>query len=111
MIEKTVLDYLITALSPVPVVMEEPKDKVSKFVLIEKTGSGEDNHINSATLAIKSYDTSLYNAAQLNETVKAKMANIISLPEISACYLNSDYNYTDTTEKRYRYQAVFDLFY
>lgn len=111
MIEKIVLDYLTAELSPIPVVMEEEKDKPSKFVLIERTGGGEVDHINSATIAIQSYDESLYKAAQLNELVKSKMENIISLPNVSACHLNSDYNYTDTTEKRYRYQAVFDIYY
>ena len=37
-----------------------------------------------------------------------------ALPEldaVSASRLNSDYNFTDTTTKRYRYQAVYDLVY
>lgn len=29
--------------------------------------------------------------------------------DISKAKLNSDYNYTDTTTKSYRYQAVYDL--
>lgn len=30
---------------------------------------------------------------------------------ISKCTLNSDYNYTDTARKKYRYQAVYDIVY
>ena len=30
-------------------------------------------------------------------------------PQISRVQLNSDYNFTDTAQKRYRYQAVYDL--
>ena len=48
-------------------------------------------------------------AAQLNEEVKEVMMTITILPSISSCRLNADYNFTDTTKKRYRYQAVFDL--
>ena len=39
------------------------------------------------------------------------MDNIISLDSISKSKLNSDYNFTDTTKKQYRYQAVYDLVY
>lgn len=111
MIEKIVLDYLTTKLTPTAVVMEEPKSSVAKFVLIEKTGGGEKDHIESATLAIKSYDSTLYKAASLNESVKTAMKDIVELSTVSGCKLNADYNFTDTTEKRYRYQAVFDIYY
>ena len=47
----------------------------------------------------------------LNEAVKAAVEAAIELPEISSVQLNSDYNYTDTATKRYRYQAVFDFVY
>ena len=39
------------------------------------------------------------------------MDGITEKPEIAACRLNSDYNFTDTAKKKYRYQAVFDLVY
>ena len=39
------------------------------------------------------------------------MRTIVNLPEIGRSQLNSDYNFTDTTTKGYRYQAVFDLIY
>ena len=43
--------------------------------------------------------------------MKAAMEKIIELDDISKCELNSDYNYTDTNRKKYRYQAVFDIVY
>ena len=52
---------------------------------------------------------SLFGAASLNERVKKVMENIIELDDICSCNLNSDYNYTDTGRKKYRYQAVFDI--
>ena len=39
------------------------------------------------------------------------MLEAAALPEIGAVHLNSDYNFTDTAAKRYRYQAVFDVTY
>lgn len=108
MIEKTILDYLGQEL-PVPVFMERPATPPEKYVLVEKTGSGKHNQICDATLAIQSYAPSLYEAAELNETVKAVMESVVILSEICRASLNSDYNYTDTAMKAYRYQAVFDI--
>ena len=108
MIEKSIFDYLTTALS-VPVYMELPKSKPTKCVVIEKTGSGRSNHINTATFAVQSYAPTLYEAAELNETAKAAMDSAVTLADVAASRLNSDYNYTDTTTKEYRYQAVYDI--
>ena len=33
----------------------------------------------------------------------------VALPNVSSVKLNSDYNYPDVEEHRYRYQAVFDV--
>lgn len=110
MIEEIIRNYLAGA--GVTAYMEIPEGGgVMPFVVIERTGGGEENHIRSATVAIQSYADTLYGAAQLNEQVKALMDDIILLPQISACDLNSDYNFTDTTKKQYRYQAVYDLVY
>ena len=108
MIEQTILDYLNDTLTE-PCYMEEP-DEEDIFVLLEKTGGSLSNHVYSATLAIQSYATSLYEAAELNKKVKAAMLTIAGeLNTVSKCSLNSDYDFTDTTKKRYRYQAVFDI--
>lgn len=110
MIEKIVMDYLNKVLD-VPVYMEKPERQSKEFVLIEKTGSSTENFIESATIAVQSYADSLYLAAVLNEKVKEAMSSIVVLDAISKSKLNSDYNFTDTTKKKYRYQAVYDLFY
>ena len=108
MIEQIIRDHLIAVLA-VPVVLEIPARLPETFVALEKTGSGITNCIQRSTLAVQSYAPSLNQAAELNERVKAAMAQAAALPEMCAVRLNSDYNFTDTTIKRYRYQAVFDL--
>lgn len=108
MIEKIVLDYLSGALS-VPAYMEVPESQPETFVVVEKTGSSRGNRVNHATLAVQSYATTLYKAAELNEQVKKAMDSLTGLPQVGSSKLNSDYNFTDTTTKKYRYQAVFDL--
>lgn len=106
-IEKVILNYLSNSISNVYV--EEPKNPPTSYVLIDKTGSSRKNYINSSVIAIQSYAASKLKAAELNEAVKEAMYAITALNEICSCRLNSDYDYTDTTTKRYRYQAVFDI--
>lgn len=110
MIEKILRDFLVDYLSA-PVYTEIPKSYPSRFYTIEKTGSARDNHINSSTVALKSYSSvSLYDAAEMNEELKEVMLyNLIESPEIIRVELNSDYNFTDSATKQYRYQAVFDI--
>ena len=111
MIEKIILDYLTGA--SVTAYMEVPAGGgTPPFCIIEKTGGSEENRLRHATVAIQSYGASLYGAASLNEQIVALMGDpFLALPEIASCDLNSDYNYTDTTKKLYRYQAVFDIVY
>lgn len=108
MIEVTVLNYLKSKLN-VPVYMEKPSYPPPKYVLIEKTGSGRSNKIDSSTFAFQSYANSMYEAAELNELVKQAVDASIENDEITRATLNSDYNFTDTTTKQYRYQAVYDI--
>lgn len=111
MIEKIVLDYL-SAQTGYPCYMEVPVQPDEEYAVVAKTGSRRKNHIDRATLAIKSCSRkSLLRAAEINEVVKAAMDGIVELPEVSRSALNSDYNYTDTDTKTYRYQAVYDLIY
>lgn len=110
MIEATVIDYLST--TDVPCFAERPEVEPARpYLVIEKTGSSLENHLASATIAIQSWAQTLYEAAALNEEVKAMMEFITDLPCISACRLSSDYNFTSTALKAYRYQAVFILTY
>lgn len=110
MIEKIILDYLNDVLTP-PVWMGIPKGEhiPAEYVLLEKTGSSVENYIHYASFAIQSYADSMYAAATLNEAVKEAMDEIITLDSIGKSKLNSDYNFTDTETKKYRYQAVYDI--
>lgn len=110
MIEKILLDYL-TGVLDVPVYIEIPEHPAAEYVAIDKTGGGRTNYINTATFAVQSISTTLYKAAELNEAVKTAMYNLIYVADVSRVELNSDYNYTDTDRRAYRYQAVFDITY
>ncbi|WP_105159321.1 hypothetical protein [Streptococcus suis] len=110
MIEVITLNFLTEHLS-VPVYTEHEEEMPDSFVVFEKTSGGKKNHLYQATLAIQSYGQSLEEAAFLNEEVKTVVEKMIGLPSISKVELNSDYNFTDTETKRYRYQAVVDFIY
>lgn len=110
MIETVVIAFLGSALD-VPVYAEIPEEDVAEFVVVQKTGSSEENYINSATLAIQSYAATLYDAASLNERVKTAMRALRVENSVSAVRLNSDYLFNNTQLKQYRYQAVFDVIY
>lgn len=112
-IEYTVLNYLNDALNErnINAYLEEPMKLEDAYVLIEKTGSSEENHINHATFAIQSYGQSMKDAIDLNEIIKELMEALPASERyfVFSCDLNSDYNFTDTETNRYRYQAVFDI--
>lgn len=111
MIEIKVREFLIKKLN-VDVFLEYPTDKnIDDFILIEKVGSSRENRLDSATIAIQSYGEDMYKAATLNERVKQVMEDLANDIKIGSVSLNSDYNFTDIEMKRYRYQAVFDIYY
>lgn len=109
LIEREIIRYLQNK-TGVPCSMEKPTPAKGEYTVVEKTAGSEENHIFFSTIAIQSYAPSLYEAAVLNNKVKEAMLSIAdSVWEITLCKLNSDYNFTDTETKEYRYQAVFNL--
>lgn len=108
-IEQDVLDFIGTMLTE-PVYMERPVDPVAEYVLVEKTGSGKANQIMTATFAMQSISkTSLLKACELNEKVKVAAEALVELGRVSRSAVVTDYNYTDTSRKEYRYQAVVQI--
>ena len=110
MIAKKVIDYLLTALSELGtyVGMEAPS-ALSNYVLIDQTGSSRRNHIVTTTIAIQSYGSSLYDAMLLNEAVKSAMEGFEELADITRVELETDYSFTNTATKQYRWQAVYSI--
>lgn len=112
MIEKIIFDYLSKEITDVKTYTERPKTLPSlPFILIEKTGSNRENTITTATIAVQSYGNTLLEAVDLNEKVKRAMFESVKEDNIARCSLNTDYNWTDETMKKYRFQAVFNITY
>ena len=112
MLEAIIISYLEDALD-VPVYAETPETLPGTFVLVERTGSRTTNKLCTASIAVQSYAPTMFEAAQLNELVKQAMdiEEVGTLDTVAGCHLDTDYNFTDTSQKKYRYQAVFDLTY
>lgn len=109
MIEKTLLDHLSSRLD-VPVGLEVPAKAPERFVVLMKSDSRREDFLYRSMFLVRSYGKTLMEAAELNELAKEAMFAATELPEVSGCYLTGDYIFTDTALKRYRYQAVFDIY-
>ena len=110
-IEKLYLNYLESVLEGIPVRMEEPEEPEASYVVLQKTGSSRENQLRTATFAVQSYGQTLYEAATLNDRVVEATLSMTTADGVFAAELNSDYEYTDTETKQYRYQAVLVIYY
>ena len=94
MIEETIRSFLAARLD-VPVRLSVPTPAPARFVVVEKTGSGYEDGIYSATIAVQSYGPAAtshdgtLDAAKLNELVKAAMQDADNLPQLVRCDLYS----------------------
>ena len=107
MIEEVILNYLRE--NAFSCYMSMPEKPSGNFCILEKTGDSPDEGIYTATLAVQSYGSSDFSAAQLSHFVVQAMLDADTLPEIVSCDLVTEYNFPDTTRKRPRYQAVFSI--
>ncbi len=106
MIEKKIRNYLEKALG-VPVWVEHRENEPDSFVIFEKTGGYIKDTIHHSTYAFQSYGKTLAEALKLNN----KLLDYMMIFEDANVRLNSNYNFTDTSTKRYRYQAILELIY
>lgn len=110
LIEQIVCDHLIS--QGIAAYTEKPPGGLAPpYVVIERTGGGETEHLRRATMAVQSCGATLFSAAGLNEVVKDAMAILPARPEVAACRMSGDYNFTDPETGRYRYQAIYDITY
>lgn len=109
MIAKDLLDFLNDDETlATPAYMEVPKE-LTDFILLDQTGSDETNHITTTTIAVQSYGATLWDAMVLNDKVKAAMKRFVRLDNVTRVELETDYNFTNTTTKQYRWQAVYNI--
>lgn len=111
MIELILKNYIDNNLD-YPAYMEIPASPPDIFFVIEKVSGSRDDFIYSATVAIQTFAPSLYQAAKVSqEMIDDILDGLTGCPEVAGVSLNSSYNYPNTSTKRYRYQALFEVFY
>jgi hypothetical protein len=114
MIETQFLDYVSGIAGAVPCRMELPPEPPATLIVIERTGGtvGE-TEFNTATFAVQTCGSSLYNAAMLARDIVPKILRMkYDVENVSSIKVNAGpYNFTDTDNKKYRYQTVFELSY
>ena len=110
MIETILLNYIKNNMD-LTVLMEEPETPPERYIVLQKTGSAMENQIKSATFAVMSYGASLADAAAINADVIDKVLAMNPNDGVFVAVLNSDYEYTNTATKQYRYQAVIQIYY
>ena len=86
-----------------------PTNKPKKFISFERIGGNYDNMLKSSTFAIQSWGESLFDVATLNEEIKDYLNEFTENEKVSKVKINSDYNFTDTRTKKYRYQIVAEI--
>ena len=108
MIETVLRDYAAAALQ-VPVFLEIPAAPPARFVVLKRSGAGRERFLENGYLIADSYAESLFEAASLNEKVKSVLDSLDTLDEVGMVQLSADYPVIDTDNKRYRYQAVYEI--
>lgn len=108
MIELELKNYLEEK-TKLDVFMMLPINKPKEFISIERIGGDYENMLKSSTFAIQSWGESLFNVATLNEEIKNHLFEFTENEKVSKVKINSDYNFTDTTTKKYRYQIVAEI--
>lgn len=109
LIEVIIKQYLDEHLDA-PSFFSYPDNPPRRFVLIDRTGGGENEQLPNSTVALQSYGGSKFEAMVLNDDLKKVVKGMTELNEISKVSLNADYNFPDLERKKQRYQAVFDIY-
>ena len=109
MIEITVKEHLSRMIEGVSVYMETPKDISGKFIVLQLIDREKTNLIDAATIEIKSYADSKYDAAVLDESVRGAMEDL-NQSDITA-KIGGGNDDTDTVLKKYRYRCYYNLYY
>lgn len=110
MIEKTVLDYLMEELNTDDIYLELPNELPDNFILFRVIDRGKTDHINMVTMEFYSYGKTKLEAAMLDEKLREAMDHIEELPDIS-CHFGGGNDNPDTTIKRPRYRAYYNLYF
>ena len=110
LIEKLVLEYLQRKLDMPEVYVQLPDTIPDKFVIFSIVGRGKANQIDAVTMEFESYGASKFDAAELDESVRAAMEMIGDEEDVS-CRFGGGNDNPDTVLKKHRYRSYFNLYF
>jgi len=108
-IEEKIIEYLTD--KGYAVYAERPPNPPEQYLIIDRISGEIRNYLYRAQVAIQSNAPTLAEAMRLNERVTRDMLRFTECDDITHSSLENTYNYTNTADKQYRYQAVFNLYY
>lgn len=109
LIESHIIAHLAAKMTGCLICAEVPEDYPADgaLVVVSRLGGGNTNHLRTARIAIQTYGASLLDAATRCETALGYMLELpADDPCVTAVHIDTSYNWTDETTKRYRYQSV-----
>lgn len=115
MILAALITYLLGLDLGVGVYSEAPSDKSPNeyneyYYVLEQTGSSTTNQIVTTTIAIQSYAPSLLEAMVISKDLEKCMETFAETSNyVARVELVTDYNFTNTATKQYRWQAVYNI--
>lgn len=109
MIEAKVISYLCEC--GFDAFAEEPAKKPKEYVVVRMVDASRTNHIDACSIYLECVSDSMLNAAKYCNDVKNKMYDFVSVDGISSCRLSGSGKNIDTQQKKYRYEAVFNIVY
>lgn len=110
MIEVTIRNYLEENMT-IPVLFEKPKNVPSEYVLMELIDDGNVNHVNTSVFKFHCHGQSLYESAEIAETVTDLLDESISLEQISSAKIQTKSSVVDSATKSYKYEITYTFTY
>ena len=111
-IEARVIAHLAANLTGCTVAAEVPEDYTDALIVVSRVGEQVDNHLRRTRLAVQCYGATMLDAAaRCEDAVGALMTLPANDAGVTALRVETTYNWTDETTKRYRYQAVVHVSY
>lgn len=109
LIEKVIRDYLIEMLPTVKIDTEQPSGNPESYIVFRVIDRSVTNHINSATVEFYCYGKSKIEAAELDETLRNVLPEIIHYTDLFSCRNGGGNDDKDDSLKRYRYRSYYNM--
>lgn len=85
---------------------DAPNPMPPSFVTVERTGGGDRDKVDSASLAVQCWAQGRKAAAELADTVRSDLESLTGTLGLGAVRVQSIYNWPDPESRRARYQLT-----